>query len=203
MVEHKSLISIDEAVRRIAVASVARNGDEWLGPPTARQLRLIARYVDGTLAPQPYSIMPGFVVGGQHWAKCPADPGLRAEVERALYQRDLYAEQCECALEWLEGRGIDVNAQYVKTDVLLRLIEEFGANTKPSARKVWGAKLGTRLTDSETAVLGALNTLWSNGELDHKARARDRRINDWLANRNTSRLSSRVIQRALQKIKFT
>lgn len=140
MVEHnQSRISIDEAVRRTAEATAVSDGDEWLGPPTARQFRLIARYIDGASKPQPYSIMPSnmsFVVGGQRWAKYPADPALLAEVERALYQRDLYEEQREVALDRLVSHDFDIDAQDIDGDALERELRKPGGVVTDSVAPV-------------------------------------------------------------------
>jgi hypothetical protein len=38
------------------------------------------------------------------------------------------------------------------------------------------AKKGCKLTPSETAVLDAVNALWSDGKVDHKAKGRDDRL---------------------------
>ncbi len=70
------------------------------------------------------------------------------------------------------------------------------------AKKAWRAKPSAKLSPSETSVLEALNSLWPDGDLDHKARARDQRIGEWLKSKNKSPLSSRTIQRARQKIRF-
>jgi hypothetical protein len=68
--------------------------------------------------------------------------------------------------------------------------------------KVWKPKRGHKLTANEYAVLEVLNKLWPDGQLEHKANARDRRINDFLKNSGKSVVSTRTIQRALKKIHF-
>jgi hypothetical protein len=77
-------------------------------------------------------------------------------------------------------------------------------NSLPVARapKAWKARPGTKLTKSEDAVLAAVSALWPDGEIDHKAGARDRKIQNWLKPKNQSPVSVRVIQRALEKIHF-
>jgi hypothetical protein len=69
-----------------------------------------------------------------------------------------------------------------------------------TSKKRWKAKLGDKniLTHHEEAVLSAINELFPNGELDHKAKLRDKSIKQHLA----SPVSSRTIQRALAKIEF-
>jgi hypothetical protein len=215
MVEHKSVISIDEAIRRIAAASAASNGDEWLGPPTARQLRLIARHIDGSSKPEPASIMPSrmsFVVSGQRWTKYPADPALVAEVERALYQRDLYEDQCEAALDWLVSHGFDTDAQDIDGDVLERELRKHGdavpeivatpVGGAAAAKQAWTPKPGKTLTATEAAVLDALNHLFPDGVLAYRAKARDDRIVEWLKQPpHKIDVSRRTIQRAVKKIK--
>jgi hypothetical protein len=70
------------------------------------------------------------------------------------------------------------------------------------AKKAWKASSGSKLTSSEIVVLDAVNALWPDGKLDHKAKARDERIGRWLYDQTQSRLSTRTIQRALNKIHF-
>lgn len=114
-------VSMDEAVCRVAAAIAAGNGDEWLGPLTARQRKLIAYYVNGSTGQEPASIMPGMITftrGG--WAKYPLDPALTAEVDRALYQQNLYEGQCEGALDWLEGHGFEIRAESISGQALAR-----------------------------------------------------------------------------------
>jgi hypothetical protein len=69
-------------------------------------------------------------------------------------------------------------------------------------RKTWQAKPGKRLTASEIAVLNAINTTWPDGTLDHKAKARDKRIQEWLTLNQQSSVKTRTIQRTLVKIHF-
>jgi hypothetical protein len=72
--------------------------------------------------------------------------------------------------------------------------------TKPDQKKIWRAKAGARLTKGETAVLEALRSIYPHRFLEHKAKARDERINEWLNAHGVKRISSRVIQRALKKM---
>jgi hypothetical protein len=58
------------------------------------------------------------------------------------------------------------------------------------------------LSASEIAVLNAINQISPDGTLDHKANARDKRIQDWLKLTQQSTVSSRTIQRTLEKIHF-
>jgi hypothetical protein len=175
---------------------------------------------------------------------CPSDPGLRAEVERALYQRDLYEEQREAALDWLASHDFDIDAQDIDGDALARFDRsEFDrrlASAFPSSavgkhnpptpaaatanspsvaaepqqpppvhnqgsgiagkEKTWRANAGAKLTTSQTAVLEAMNELFPDGKVDHKARARDKRIAAQL--KDKSSVSTRTIQRTLKKIHF-
>jgi hypothetical protein len=75
--------------------------------------------------------------------------------------------------------------------------------SKQPPEKTWRAKRGEELTASDAAVLDALNALWPDGKLDHKAKARDDKINKWLKDNNKSGISTRAIQRALKKIRFS
>jgi hypothetical protein len=68
--------------------------------------------------------------------------------------------------------------------------------------KVWKAKPGAELTDSQVAVLQMVNELWPDGQLDHKAAARNRRINERLQKQSRSVVSSRTIERTLEKVDF-
>jgi hypothetical protein len=68
--------------------------------------------------------------------------------------------------------------------------------------KAWKVKPGMRLTATENAILNAVNALWPTGEVDHKAKARNVRINDWLRQNNKSGASTRTMQRLLRKIRF-
>jgi hypothetical protein len=78
------------------------------------------------------------------------------------------------------------------------------AHSGPLAQisKTWKSKPGANLTKSEKAVLAALNDLWPNGDLDHKAKARDRRITERLTKNRGSSVAPRTIQRALKKLQF-
>ena len=69
---------------------------------------------------------------------------------------------------------------------------------------VWGPKLGyeDKLTAHDRAVLLVLNERWPDGQLDHKAAARDRFINKRLLEMGRSRVSTRTIERTLKKIHF-
>ena len=68
--------------------------------------------------------------------------------------------------------------------------------------KTWKEKSGKSLTAHELAVLKAINQIWPNGRLDHKANARDNRIRDQLNLAQQSDVSPRTIQRTLTKIHF-
>jgi hypothetical protein len=74
--------------------------------------------------------------------------------------------------------------------------------------KRWKPRPSVRLTPHEEAVVSALNDLFPNGKLDHKAKKRDDLINlhlakpGHLAKAGRSPVSSRVIQRTLAKIEF-
>jgi len=69
-------------------------------------------------------------------------------------------------------------------------------------RKTWQIRSGCVLSASEIAVLNAINQISPDGTLDHKANARDKRIQDWLKRTQQSTVSSRTIQRTLEKIHF-
>ena len=71
-----------------------------------------------------------------------------------------------------------------------------------NAVKVWGPNPGPELTPHNNAVLRVLNELWPNGQLDHKAAGRDRKINDRLLKHGGSTVSTRTIQRTLKKIHY-
>ena len=117
-------ISIDDAICRVAALLAARNGDEWFGPLTIRQERIIAYYVTGLSSkPGSASIMPAMVtysVAGQGWTRFSSDRALTAEIERALYQRDLYEEQSNAALDRLDGHGFNIDAQVISAEALAR-----------------------------------------------------------------------------------
>jgi hypothetical protein len=69
-------------------------------------------------------------------------------------------------------------------------------------KKVWRQKPGATLTGGMKAVLRAHNALWPDGNLDHTASNRNKRINQWLKSQNNSGVSDRSIQRARKKIEF-
>ena len=78
-----------------------------------------------------------------------------------------------------------------------------GDIVRTQKKKSWKAESGKKLTRTETAIVKVLNEIWPDGGLDHKAKARDKRINTHLANdRLTSQVSPRTIQRALGKVHF-
>jgi hypothetical protein len=74
----------------------------------------------------------------------------------------------------------------------------------PKVAKEWRPKLGCedKLTASERGVLRVLNELWPDGQLDHKAAARNRDINERLSKQGKSKVSARTIQRTLKNIRF-
>ena len=77
-----------------------------------------------------------------------------------------------------------------------------GAEPDPTENKTWRAKRGVGLTKAEAAVLEALKAVCPNGRLDHKAKARDGRINKWLKEKENglTPVSSRTILRTLKKV---
>ena len=118
-------ISLDEAVERVAQTIAAADGDEWLGPLNGRQRNLIAYYIDGAdfRKNELASIMPSGIsymstMGGETWKRYPTDSQLRGEIERALYQRDLYDDQRREAFGWLEDHGFHIEAQSVDCKIL-------------------------------------------------------------------------------------
>ena len=134
-------ISIDDAICRVAALLAARNGDEWFGPLTIRQERIIAYYVTGLSSkPGSASIMPAMVtysVAGQGWTRFSSDPALMAEIERALYQRDLYEEQSNAALDWLDGHGFNIDAQVISAEALAReTAQDFTSTVVSSALRL-------------------------------------------------------------------
>jgi hypothetical protein len=145
-------LSLHEAVRRVAAAIAARDGDEFLGPLTRHQERIIAYHIVDGFAPNetngPTSIIPGritYSMGGINWVIYPSDPNRRAEVEKALYRRTIYEDQREAALDWLDDHGFDVGAQFIDGAALAQRFEEaFGphqnSNQAPS-HEVRGAPL--------------------------------------------------------------
>ena len=66
--------------------------------------------------------------------------------------------------------------------------------------KNWRPKPGAKLTKAEAAVLRALKALWPNDQPDHNAKARDKRIREWLKEKRLTPVGSRTIERALEKI---
>ena len=72
------------------------------------------------------------------------------------------------------------------------------------AVKVWGPRLGyeDKLSAHDNAVLQVLNELWPDGQLDHKAAGRDRKIIERLLKQGRSSVSTRTIERTLKKIHF-
>ena len=84
------------------------------------------------------------------------------------------------------------------------LAEVHDEQTDTSKVKVWGPKLGyeDKLSPHDNAVLQVLNELWPNGQLDHKAAGRDRKINERLLKQGRSTVSTRTIERTLKKIHF-
>lgn len=101
--ECESRISPDEALRLVAAAIAARDQVEWLGPLNGHQERLISYYVEGNSGSSIRRSHVTYCVSGQNWAKRPSDPKLVSEIERAIYQRDLYEEQCDGANDWLDS----------------------------------------------------------------------------------------------------
>jgi len=75
---------------------------------------------------------------------------------------------------------------------------------KHTYQKRWKPKAGdkNKLTDHEKSVMSAVNELFRDGNLEHKAKRRDTLINEHLTKLNRSKVSPRVIQRALRKIEF-
>ena len=69
-------------------------------------------------------------------------------------------------------------------------------------RKTWQGKPGCVLSEINNAVLKAINEIWPDGILDHKAKARDERIRKVLTRTQQSTVSARTIQRTLEKIHF-
>jgi hypothetical protein len=68
---------------------------------------------------------------------------------------------------------------------------------KPVApHETWRPMPGDALSRTENKVLKAINELWPDGNLDHKAKARDTRIQNQLV------VSTRTIQRTVRKIHF-
>jgi len=91
---------------------------------------------------------------------------------------------------WRAKRGYDVAGFWKPRD-------------KPVApHETWRPMPGGTLSRAQHKVLEAINELWPDGNLDHKAKARDKRIQDWLKLTQQSTVSSRTIQRTLGKIHF-
>jgi hypothetical protein len=119
-------------------------------------------------------------------------------IVRDTYLAKSWALSLYAAL-WLQSKGI---APPSSISWSLKARDAAGTDKVPAGdrRKTWKRKSGNRLTDGEAAVCEAFNALWPNGEIDHKAKARNRAINDWLRDQGRSPVSLRVIQRALNKI---
>jgi hypothetical protein len=123
-------ISIEEAAHMLAAAIAFHEGDEWLGPITRRQERMLEHWVDPQIGNVPPAIMPAMIsfpstAGGQKWARSsPSDPALRVEVEQAMYQRDLYEKQHKDALAWLEHQGFDTDAEWICRAALAQKMAE-------------------------------------------------------------------------------
>ena len=103
---------------------------------------------------------------------------------------------------WMPGAPPRLDGADVKVDALMPNIGCIEDAEKPSGQKTWKARPDFSLTAAETAVLNALNELWPHGQLEHKAKARDDLIENWLKVKTNYPLSSRTIQRALAKIYF-
>jgi hypothetical protein len=114
---------------------------------------------------------------------------------------DLFREVGHTPPSWFTAlcRTVHVNGKPFKAVGQLNSPE---LSLKPTEQKVWRAKPGEPLTPAQTAVLSALNNLWPNGDRDYKATGRDRRIGDWLRQKQQIPVSPRTIQRALKKIEF-
>jgi hypothetical protein len=69
-------------------------------------------------------------------------------------------------------------------------------------KKHWQVKPGVELTKTEEAVLSAINELYPNGELDHKAGHRNSCINKHFKASGRSSVSPSTIVRTLRKIEF-
>lgn len=105
------------------------------------------------------------------------------------------------AAQWLQSKGITPPSSLAWT---LKIPEAAHAESvsAPDRPRSWKPNFDNELTMSEAAICDAFNVLWPNGDLDHKARGRDRQVNAWLRQHNKSTLSSRSIQRALRKIGY-
>jgi hypothetical protein len=93
---------------------------------------------------------------------------------------------------WREKRGYHEANFWKPRDLLVG----------PQERKTWQAKPVCVLSETENAVLKAINEIWPDGISDHKAKARDERIRDRLRGTQQSTVSARTIQRTLTKIHF-
>jgi hypothetical protein len=94
--------------------------------------------------------------------------------------------------DWLAKRG------YAKP-MFWRLPETNDVDRGPGAhqhRNGWKAKLSAKLSSSEQAVMHAMNELWPDGKVVHRAKVRDHLISQ------KTNVSPRTIQRALTKIRF-
>jgi hypothetical protein len=186
--EARKRLPIGKAVRQVAAAIAARDGDDFLGPLTKRQRRIIAYY--GAMPEKRYgpcsivsSIVPGTIKisqGGVNWTRYPSDPELRTEVQRALCQRDLYEEQCKEAFDWLAGHDFDIDAESVDSEVFAQVMAKAFPFTDPcpsmsdqaEARSVVvldGEELDTAIRDAATEAIkrnaeGGGKKLNSNGQ---------------------------------------
>jgi hypothetical protein len=70
------------------------------------------------------------------------------------------------------------------------------------ASERWRTKAGKSLAASESAVLKAINEIWPDGTIDHKAQVRDNRILTQLKTASQHSVSRRTIERTIQKIHF-
>jgi hypothetical protein len=68
--------------------------------------------------------------------------------------------------------------------------------------KIWKPKLGAKIPKGWAAILPALNELWPDGDVGHKASERDRLINKWLKDHQERPLGPRTIQRAIKMMRF-
>jgi hypothetical protein len=93
---------------------------------------------------------------------------------------------------WRAKRGYDEPQFWKPRDQLVT----------PQERKTWQKKPRCELSPAESEVLKAINVLWPDGTLDHKAKARDDRILKQLKIAKQAPVSSRTIQRTLTKILF-
>jgi hypothetical protein len=106
-----------------------------------------------------------------------------------------------CAARWLQSKGITPPGS-IGWSLKVRETARAEPALVADQRRSWKLKSGNRLTRGEAAICDALNTLWPSGNADHKARARDKSINDWFRKQGKSTVSSRTIQRAFSKIAY-